>query len=209
MTVDLRKFKKTEIGGLTVVDVRCAFPDLAAPCPFTDGGLWPAQRFRDPYALVGVVIHNDGVFFAEGDKNYDGSTLDEDAQRLNAIYQQGLTMGWGGMPYHAVASPNQGALYLCRDWRTFGAHVEAKNHQYVGVAIMGEFNGAMPSARAICGAARGVAVLRYLTITPETPTGRALPILGHRDLMSTDCPGATWPTWKWTLAQWANLQEAA
>lgn len=204
-----RKCVRTEIGGLTVVDVRCAFPDLPAPCPFVPEGdpqnplrLWPVSRIRNLNLLLSVVIHNDGVFFAPGDHDYDGSTLDEDLLRLRAIWQRGLDMGWGGMPYHLVASPNLGALYLCRDHRTFGAHVAGDNHRRQAVAIMGNFNGAMPSTHALCGGARGVAILRTLDSRP------GLPAVGHRDLAATSCPGDTWESWSWTLRRWADLMTA-
>lgn len=208
MDVDLRNFKRVTIGGLEVVDVRCAFPDLPAPCPFVPPGdpynpgrLWPVSRMRHDNSIEGELIHNDGVFFAPGDRDYDGSTLDEDAERLQAIYRQGLKMGWGGMPYHAVASPNQGALYVCRDHRTFGAHVGGNNHRYVGVAIMGNFDFAMPSTVALCGAGKGVALMRFQYRLP------GLPLAGHRDVpgQSTTCPGNTWPSWRWTLTNLAAL----
>lgn len=200
-----RKCFRTEIGGLMVVDVRCAFPDLPAPCPFVPIGdprnplrLWPVSRIRDLGQLASVVIHNDGVLFAPGDHDYDGTTLDEDLVRLRAIWQRGLDMGWGGSPYHIVASPNAGAVYICRDYRTFGAHVARANHRRQAVAIMGNFNDAMPSTHALCGGARGVAVLRALD------GQRDLPIIGHQELHATSCPGKTWGSWSWTLEKWAD-----
>lgn len=205
-----RKCVRAEIGGLMVVDVRCAFPDLPAPCPFVPEGdprnplrLWPVSRIRDLGELASIVIHNDGVFFEPGDSDYDGSTLDEDLVRLRAIWQRGLDMGWGGMPYHLVGSPNAGAVYLCRDHRTFGAHVARGNHRLQGVAIMGNFNRAMPSMHALCGGARGVAVLRALDGQPDVL------VLGHRDVNETSCPGDTWESWSWTLRRWADLMSAA
>jgi len=192
-----RRVTKLEVGGLMVVDVRCAFPDLAAPCPAT-GGLWPVQRFRELADLRGVVVHHDGVHFEAGDKDYDGTTLDEDLERLNAIYQQGLKQGWGGMPYHLIASLNQGAVYLCRDVRTFGAHVEAANHLWVGVAGMGDFSDVAPSPALLCGYGKAIAVAGILT-------NRQLTYVGHRELMATRCPGETWPSWKVAVGLMADF----
>jgi len=154
---------RLSVGRLEILDCRLRYPPVA-------GG--SAGRPRDLTKLVGVAVHHDAVLFDAGDWNYNGSTLDEDLRRLDAIYQRGLDMQWGGFPYHFVCSPNN-RVYYTQDVRHFGAQVAHRNHELVGVAGM------------------GISVYHF--------TGRLLDVRGHREWAvapdPTACPGDTW--WQW------------
>ena len=172
---------RLELGGVEVIDVRGMFP--------TGGS---AGRVRDFERLRGVAVHHDGVIMAPGDRDYSGSTLNEDLERLQAIYSYGLELGWGGMPYHLVASPN-GRCFYTLDLEVFGAHVARRNHELVGVAVMGNFTYVEPGDLQLCAAARGM-----LAIWRDR--GALLPWRGHREWTlpgeGTVCPGAPWWSWQ-------------
>lgn len=173
--------KKMDLGGVEVVDVRGMFPTGE-----------PAPRVRRPHALRGIAFHHDGVIMLAGDRDYSGSTLDEDLCRLQAIYAHGIDNGWGGMPYHLVASPN-GRCFYTLDLDYYGAHVARRNHELVGVALMGNFTYAEPGDLQLCAAAR--ATLAVWGWRRELLGGR-----GHREwalpLEGTACPGHTWWSWR-------------
>jgi hypothetical protein len=185
---DLRRIN---IGPLVIVDARALFPasgDVARP--------------RDPAALLGVAIHHDAGAMPPGDTNYSGDTLDEDLARLNLLYRVGIDRGWGGLPYHFVASPN-GRCFYTTDWHLFGAQVARRNHELVGVALMGDFSYSTPGDPQLCAAGRA---LIYLWSEAK----RLLDQKGHKEWAlpssPTQCPGNTWTTWQWRLL---NLTVAA
>jgi len=153
-------------------------------------------------ALLGVAQHHDAAIMSPGDENYDGSTLDEDLRRLDLIYRVGIGNGWGGFPYHFVASPN-GRVFYTTDLSFFGAHVARRNHQLVGVALMGLFTDAQPVRESLCAAGLAIATIWHLA-------GRLLDVRGHREwALPTDptaCPGDTWWSWQHALFQSARLR---
>ena len=173
---------RLSVGRLEILDCRLRYPPVA-------GG--SAGRPRDLTKLVGVAVHHDAVLFEGGDRNYNGSTLDEDLQRLDAIYQRGLDMQWGGFPYHFVCSPNN-RVYYTQDVRHFGAQVAHRNHELVGVAGMGLFTNVEPGDPLVCAYALGIISVYHFT-------GRLLDVRGHREWAvapdPTACPGDTW--WQW------------
>ncbi len=179
------------IGPLEIVDARALFPPGGA-----------VARPRDPAALLGVAVHHDAGAMAPGDTNYSGDTLDEDLRRLHAVYQRGLDMGWGGFPYHFMASPN-GRCFYTVDWRLFGAQVAGRNHELLGVSLMGDFSYSTPGDPQLCAAGRALIALWSFT-------GRLLDQKAHKEwalrTSPTSCPGNTWTTWQWRLL---NLTVAA
>jgi hypothetical protein len=162
------------IHGIEVADIRHWWPNDR---PVLDGG-----------AVTAVVVHHDGVLMAPGDRNYSGGTLDEDLGRIGAVHRHSVAEGWGAFPYHLMASPN-GRLFLCRDLDRRGSHVYWRNHESVGVALMGDFTDGAPGDKQLCAAAAGfVLVLREL--------GRLVELVGHGEFAlpenATACPGETW-----------------
>ena len=172
--------KKMDLGGVEVVDVRAMFPTHA-----------PAARLRDPLLLKGIAFHHDGVIMVAGGQSYEGSNLVLDLRRLQAIYSRGVDKSWGGMPYHLVVSPS-GRCFYTLDLGCYGAHVARRNHELVGVALMGNFTYAEPGDLQLCAAARAtLAVWGWHRLVLG---GR-----GHREwalpAYPTACPGDTW--WRW------------
>lgn len=190
MVTDIRPF---QIGRTRAIDVRHLFPP-------TPGGA--VIRLRSFDQLRGIAVHHDGVMMPAGDQDFDGSTLDEDLGRLNAIYQQGRRQGWGGFPYHFVASPN-GRLFYTLDVRHLGAHVARRNHELVGLALMGDFTMQRPTPEEICAGGLGVVGL-WLTY------GRLLGMKGHWEwalpAWPTQCPGEPWVDWQRDLLLAAAFQ---
>jgi hypothetical protein len=168
------------LGGVEVVDVRHIFPT-------GEPGSYP----RSDLPLVGVAIHHDGVIMAPGDQDYSGTTLNEDLGRLATVHRHGISQGWGGMPYHLMASPNGRCFYTLALDR-YGAHVAKRNHQLLGVSLMGNFMYAHPGDLQLCAAARAlVAIWGW--------SGGLLTWKAHREWAlpqyPTSCAGDTW--WQW------------
>lgn len=95
---------------------------------------------------------------------------------------------WPGIGYHALVD-YLGRLYYTGDLATSRAHVYGHNHHTVGVCLIGDFTQRRPSDRQLRGAANLLAETQY-------QLGAHLPIVGHRDMMATECPGATWAWWR-------------
>ncbi len=167
--------KKIEICGVTLADIRDRYPDLPG---------FACSNRHEMSSLIGIAIHHDAAEFAEGDWDYNGTTLDEDVERLDIIYRCCKDV-LGGFPYPMVASPN-GRLWLCRDLDTWGAHVAQRNDELGGIAIMANFTGKAPSDKALCAASQGIVLYRRLA-------GKELFAGGHHwyalQSYSTACPG--------------------
>lgn len=184
---------RLQIGKSSIADVRHMFP------PLEGSAVARPRRVED---LVGDAIHHDGVIMAPGDRDYNGTTLDEDLERLQAIYNKGLSEGWGGPPYQLVASPNGRTFYLC-DVGLFGAHVARRNHELLGVAFMGHLGGAWPRGPQLCAAGLALVAAWHLT-------GRLRPVRGHCEwalpMFPTVCPGSKWRFWQRDLLMAAVAQ---
>jgi len=169
------------IGPLELVDVRHLYP------PFAVGDATRAFAL-----LKGIAIHHDGVTFTAGDRDYSGDTLNEDLARLDAIYQRAVDQRWGRFPYHFVVSPN-GRTFYTNDIGYYGAHVASRNHELLGIALMGNFMTSHPGDVQLCAAARALVAIWSLTHT-------LYGFRGHREWAlpssPTSCPGDTWWTWQ-------------
>jgi len=186
---------KLVIHGVTVADVRSAYPDK------------PGQSLSYLHALpslIGIAIHHDAVSFQSGDQDYNGTTLDEDVKRLDAIYEYNYDR-LGGFPYPLVASPN-GRLLLCRDLETWGAHVAKRNDVLGGIAIMGDYTDREPPVEALCAASLGC-ILYWRAI------GGSRKVMGHADWAllsdSTACPGPLRSVWIPKMLQFAEANVKA
>jgi len=178
------------VAGVDIYDVRSLYPP-------EEGGA--VARPRDPALLQAIAIHHDAAIMQPGDLDYSGDSLNEDLTRLGIIYRHGQGQGWGGFPYHFVASPNGRAFYTT-DVSLFGATVAQRNHQLLGVALMGNFMLGQPGDLQLCAAARCIVATWGLT-------RRLVTYWGHRELAlpayPTSCPGDTWPAWSGKLLTYA------
>ena len=119
------------------------------------------------------------------------------AERVRALYQyHAENRGWGDIGYHYLID-EKGTIYQGRTGgrRVVGGHAYCNNIGTIGIALLGNFEVEQPSL------AQAKALQRLLSSLADTEgidLSRAVtfhgkrfesPIVGHRDLMSTACPG--------------------
>lgn len=96
--------------------------------------------------------------------------------------------GWAGIGYHFVI--RRGHVYYVGDIDTARAHVSGRNHELIGICVMGTFTDANP-------APEDTTALRDLIAGLDAYLSRALPVDGHGGwAMSghgTACPGRLAP----------------
>lgn len=116
--------------------------------------------------------------------HHTGSITDIDASAAQ-IHEWHLNQGWSGIGYHFVVRKD-GTIERGRPEYTVGSHTYGENSHTIGIHISGDFNVACPTDKQIEMTAMLIAELceRY-GITSDRAH-----IVGHCDLMSTDCPGA-------------------
>ncbi|XP_020022737.2 N-acetylmuramoyl-L-alanine amidase isoform X1 [Castor canadensis] len=105
------------------------------------------------------------------------------------------TQGWDDIGYSFVVG-SDGYVYEGRGWHRMGAHTRGRNSRGFGVAFVGNYTATLPTEAAL------------RTVRDELPScalraGLLRPdykVLGHRQLVHTDCPGdalfgllRTWP----------------
>lgn len=100
------------------------------------------------------------------------------------IHQWHLKNGWAGIGYHFYVRKD-GSVYQGRPLNTIGAHVYGHNAYSVGICAEGNYMvETMP-------AAQKQAIVELIKYIKEIyPTAK---IVGHKDLMATDCPGKNFP----------------
>ena len=92
--------------------------------------------------------------------------------------------GWAGCGYHFLVLKD-GTVERGRPEKMIGAHAQGFNARSIGINIVGDFEQGEPTAEQIESAAQLIADLsdKYgISITADN-------VVGHRDLMPTDCPG--------------------
>ncbi|HXF81406.1 MAG TPA: N-acetylmuramoyl-L-alanine amidase [bacterium] len=118
------------------------------------------------------------------------------AAAIRAIYYyHAVTLGWGDIGYNYLID-RAGNIYEGRAGgpNAVGAHVEVANEGVDGIALLGTYQDAAPS-EAMTTALVSLLAWRSRSagVDPQGNgplAGRTVPnILGHRDVMSTDCPG--------------------
>ncbi|ELV13683.1 N-acetylmuramoyl-L-alanine amidase, partial [Tupaia chinensis] len=105
------------------------------------------------------------------------------------------TRGWDDIGYSFVVG-SDGYVYEGRGWYQVGAHTLGHNSRGFGVAIVGNYTAALPTEEAL-------RAVRDLLPSCALRAGFLRPdyaVLGHRQLVRTDCPGdalfgllRTWP----------------
>lgn len=103
--------------------------------------------------------------------------------------------GWDDIGYSFVVG-SDGYVYQGRGWHWVGAHTRGYNSRGFGVAFVGNYTGSLPSEAAL-NTVRDVlpsCAIRAGLLRPDYK------LLGHRQLVQTDCPGdalfnllRTWP----------------
>ncbi len=165
--------------GIPAVKEETALPiydprrDAAPPegIPIAETAFSFAEPLRVRPATKAIVIHHVGI--PSGDTP------------AAAIHQAHLANGWAGIGYHYVIRKD-GTIERGRPLAVVGAHAYNHNFDTVGINVTGNFDVETPTAEQRQFLERLLAALcRIYGIEPGAAT-----IEGHRDVNSTDCPGA-------------------
>ena len=117
-------------------------------------------------------------------------------ERVRALYEYHTnSRGWGDVGYHYLVDET-GRIYEGKAGgpMVVGGHAYCNNVGSIGVAMLGNFDLEKPSQEQV----RAVQwLLHHLADVYDIPLDRSVrfhggiltPIVGHRDLLSTDCPG--------------------
>ena len=105
-------------------------------------------------------------------------TRDVSAEEIHGWHKNN---GWSGIGYHFVIRKD-GTIERGRPQDTIGAHAQGFNSVSIGINVVGDFEQEDPTAEQVESIARLIAYL--------VAQYGELRVCGHRDLMSTDCPGA-------------------
>lgn len=107
---------------------------------------------------------------------------------IRAIDAYHVSVGYGGFAYHMAAFPS-GRAYLCGDLGARRAHVAQRNHELLGVVLIGTFTTVLPGAKQMDALREALLHMRA-----EYP---AREIRGHREWAlpgeGTACPGVVVP----------------
>lgn len=115
--------------------------------------------------------------------HHTGNPVDDDlsAEQIHASHQ---AQGWAGIGYHFVVRKD-GTIELGRpDWAV-GAHAYGFNGKSIAVHACGNFNLAEPTEAQINALPMLIADIcdAYGLVASDSI------VVGHRDLMATECPG--------------------
>lgn len=117
-----------------------------------------------------VVVHHCGM-----------QDKDMTAEEIHKLH---LSNGWSGIGYHYVVRKD-GSIERGRPMDAVGAHVSGYNTKSVGVVVVGNFDEVQPEAVQLEAASKVIAeICNTYNIAPSASS-----IVGHCDLMRTDCPG--------------------
>lgn len=109
--------------------------------------------------------------------------IDRDVS-ADEIHQCHLNNGWAGIGYHYVIRKD-GTVERGRPRDTIGSHALNYNSSSIGINVVGDFEAFQPEPIQIEQLACLLAQLCDIyMLEPVEDT-----IVGHRDLMETDCPG--------------------
>ena len=117
-----------------------------------------------------IVIHH------TGERDIDAS-----AKQIHGWH---LDQGWSGIGYHFVVRKN-GNIERGRPLWAIGSHAYGENSHTIGIHLSGDFEQAKPTTQQIEMTAMLIA---DLCADYNIPIDRKH-IIGHGELMSTDCPG--------------------
>ncbi|MBR6012517.1 MAG: N-acetylmuramoyl-L-alanine amidase [Selenomonadaceae bacterium] len=117
-----------------------------------------------------IVVHHTGC-----------NDIDASAEQIHDWH---LNNEWSGIGYHFVIRKN-GTIERGRPVDTIGSHAYGENSHSIGIHLSGDFEQAYPTQAQIESAALLIANLCEKYNIPVDRTH----IVGHRDLMATDCPG--------------------
>ena len=91
------------------------------------------------------------------------------------------TLGWPGIGYHVLIRQD-GTIYLVSELNRVRYNVAGRNSEVVGIVLSGNFTTKQPTVGQLNSLAYLLPKLRY-------DLGRNIPVVGHKDLGPTFCPG--------------------
>ncbi|MFA5947412.1 MAG: N-acetylmuramoyl-L-alanine amidase [Candidatus Gracilibacteria bacterium] len=144
---------------------------------------WPLQY---PEKVKKIIIHHSATT----------SDMDNPKQAVRDIYYyHAMTRGWGDIGYNYVVD-KQGNIYEGRfgGEGVIGAHAGIGNNGSIGIAILGNYEESEVPQPVI--GSLGKFINQKAKIHKFEPSGKSMfrdensyNVLGHRDFMSTTCPG--------------------
>ncbi len=146
---------------------------------------WPLQYSK---SVKLIVVHHTAIPNA-GEKR-------SSAEQMRALYEMHSNgRGWGDIGYHYVIG-DDGKIYEGKAGGEYvvGGHVYCGNVGTVGIALMGNFELELPTQAQMRALQWLIADLEDTYNIDPTSTVRFHgknhpPVVGHRDLLPTDCPG--------------------
>lgn len=99
--------------------------------------------------------------------------------------------GWPGIGYHFVVRAD-GVIEYTNDHTLITYGVADQNANSVHICLVGDFTSTPPPAAQLQAA-------RRLIDNYHLAMGQIYPVVGHRDIGDSSCPGDTWPQWKGVL----------
>jgi peptidoglycan hydrolase-like amidase len=147
--------------------------------------LWPRTYSKEVKLLA---VHHTAMK-VEGD-NRSG------VERVRALYQyHAQNRGWGDIGYHYLVDED-GKIYEGKAGGEYviGGHAYCNNTGTIGIALLGNFEVEQPTQKQLKALQWLLADLsETYDIDPSEEVTyhgkKTMPIVGHRDLLSTDCPG--------------------
>jgi hypothetical protein len=166
-------------GNAEIFDARDRFPDL----------IWDRSRYqftkRSLDAVDLIVIHH----WASGEPS---NTFESQVSQIQEVYDMWTrddgVHNTAGFPYHLAMFPNGNAFYI-GDLYTSRACVERQNPHIICISLAGNYMNEPPSDTFI-------ERIREITENTRLIMEWNVPIVGHREIGQTSCPGDTWDQWK-------------
>lgn len=100
---------------------------------------------------------------------------------LRQIDDEHRAKGWGGIGYN-IAVDHLGNIYEARGMNVMGCHTANANTANFGIAYIGDGRTDVSAVT--------VSAIKTAIASCNRATGKTLTVRGHRDLFSTECPGA-------------------
>ena len=144
---------------------------------------WPLQY---PQKVQKIIIHHTAT----------SNTINDPAATIRSIYYyHAISRTWGDIGYNYIMDQN-GNIYEGRAGgaSVVGGHAGKGNNGSIGIAVLGNFSEKAVPDKVVMALAKFISKQTKLYgINPQGSSqfaGSNLPnILGHRDIMSTECPG--------------------
>lgn len=163
-----------QVGNKLYPDVRGLYPDV------------PAYGKRELSAIRRIIVHHSVTAGEE-------ATEEAELRTMQAFHGYHQAQGWPGIGYHAVVFWS-GRVYVTGGAEDVRYHASQANVDSYGICLVGDFTVRWPSAPQLGKAREFIGELRY-------GLGTMLPVVGHKDVMQTQCPGNTWSEWRDQLEQ--------